>query len=69
MLRIIGLSVVLWVTASTIIITSPAVTPFIDNSVPYYYSNFGEVPYGKSLTFELKVVSSNLCELTNVTHL
>jgi len=30
-----------YLTTPTILITRPIVTPFQDNSIPYFYSNFG----------------------------
>lgn len=38
---------------STILITSPAINPFDQSLIPYKYSNIGNVPYGKTLTFDL----------------
>lgn len=40
-------------TISTIVITSPLQTGFPDNEIDYIYGNFGEVPYGKTLSFDL----------------
>lgn len=37
----------------TLLITSPAINPFDDSKIPYSYANIGNVPYGKTLTFDL----------------
>lgn len=55
---------------ATVLITSPIVTLFPNNTLPYYYANFGEVPYGKSLRFNLVVPESSLCDnITGMKHL
>lgn len=46
---------------ATIIVTNPIVTDFDNNTIAYFYANFGEVPYGKSLTYELVVLDHGLC--------
>lgn len=45
----------------TIIITNPPNTEFANNTVTYFYANFGEVPYGKTLSFDLVVLKNSLC--------
>jgi hypothetical protein len=59
-----GLLVVLAVVAvgrSTIVITNPMVTDFENNTLTYFYANFGEVPYGKTMSFDLVVLDHGLC--------
>lgn len=46
---------------ATILVTSPLVTDFDNNTIAYFYANFGEVPYGKSLAYELIVLDHGLC--------
>lgn len=48
---IITLSV--FYTQSTILISSPAINPFDNSEVPYSYANIGSIPYGKTLSFDL----------------
>lgn len=48
-------------TTARLIITTPLVTEFPNNSIPYYYANFGEVPYGKSLSYDVIVLDDGLC--------
>jgi len=38
---------------TTIVITSPLQTGFPNNELNYLYVNFGEIPYSKTLTFDL----------------
>lgn len=47
----------------TLVITTPLVTDFPDNTVDYFYANFGEIPYGKTLSFDLLLLSDSLCTL------
>lgn len=61
MLRLIGLILMIGLAHSTIIITSPLVTDFDNNTLNYFYANFGEVPYGKSLNYEIIVLDDGLC--------
>lgn len=61
MLSLVGLIMMVGVVQSTIIVTSPLVTDFDNNTINYFYANFGEVPYGKSLTYELIVLDHGLC--------
>jgi len=41
------------VTRTTIVITNLLQTGFADNEIEYRYLNFGEIPYGKTLAFDL----------------
>lgn len=45
----------------TIVITSPLQTDFPDNEVEYMYANFGEIPYGKTLSVDLFLFENSLC--------
>jgi hypothetical protein len=64
MLRII---VVLWCCLGTVwgtlVITTPLVTDFPDNTLDYFYANFGDIPYGKTLSFDLVILQDSLCSL------
>lgn len=40
-------------TNQTLLIASPAINPFDESKIPYSYANIGNVPYGKTLTFDL----------------
>ena len=62
MIRFIAVLVLLTASHSTLLITSPLVTDFPNNSIPYFYANFGEVTYGKTLSFDLKIMENGLCE-------
>lgn len=53
MSRIAILSILLVIASSNMLITSPAINPFDESLIPYSYSNIGDVPYGKTLTFDL----------------
>ncbi len=64
---IIGVWLCLSFVATTVIITSPLLTPFADNKLNYSYANFGQVPYGKSISYDLVYVDNNLCK--NITEL
>lgn len=55
MIRVIIAATLATLTISTLVITTPLVTEFSNNSIDYFYSNFGEVPYGKTLSFDLIV--------------
>lgn len=37
----------------TLLIASPAINPFDESKIPYSYANIGNIPYGKTLTFDL----------------
>ena len=41
MIRFIAILTLLTLSRSSLIITSPLVTDFPDNSIPYFYANFG----------------------------
>jgi hypothetical protein len=62
MIRFIAVLVLLATIHATLLITSPLVTDFPNNSIPYFYANFGEVTYGKTLSFDLKIMENGLCE-------
>lgn len=62
MIRFIALLVLLAATQATLLVTSPLVTDFPNNSIPYFYANFGEVTYGKTLSFDIKIMENGLCE-------
>lgn len=51
--KITLMAILLAITHSTMLITSPAINPFDDSKIPYSYSNIGSIPYGKTLTFDL----------------
>lgn len=55
MLRIIALFSCLALSLATLVITTPLVTEFPNNTIDYFYSNFGEIPYGKTQSFEAVV--------------
>lgn len=62
MLRFIILIIAVWTALSTLVITDPLVTDFPNNTVPYFYANFGEVTYGKTLSFDIQIMESGLCD-------
>lgn len=47
---------------STLLVTNPIVTDFPNNEINYYYSNFGEIPYEKTLSFDINVLNDSLCD-------
>lgn len=61
MIRFIAILTLLTLTQSSLVITSPLVTDFPDNSIPYFYANFGEVTYGKTLSFDVRIMENGLC--------
>jgi hypothetical protein len=61
MIRFIAILTLLTLSRSSLIITSPLVTDFPDNSIPYFYANFGEVTYGKTLSFDVRIMENGLC--------
>jgi hypothetical protein len=63
MLRIIVLLATCSLIYGTLIITTPLVTDFKDNTIDYYYANFGEIPYGKTMSYDVVVLNSSLCTL------
>ena len=65
MLRIIVLLATCSHIYGTLIITTPLVTDFKDNTIDYYYANFGEIPYGKTMSYDVVVLNSSLCTLPN----
>jgi hypothetical protein len=70
MLRIFAIITLLSVALSTLVITSPLVTDFPDNTIDYFYANFGEIPYGKTLSFDLIIFDVSLCgNIENLDHL
>lgn len=50
---IIGI-VLISIVSSTMLIISPAKNDFQNSTIPYSYANFGNIPYGKTLSFTLK---------------
>ncbi len=58
-----ALSILLFISAanSTLLITAPLKNEFKNSTVPYSYANFGTIPYGKTLTFELINFGQSLC--------
>lgn len=50
---------------ATIAISSPLVTPFSDNLLPYFYANFGVIRYDKSQTYDLFITNQSLCKNHN----
>lgn len=70
MLRIIVLLGCISLCLSTLVIKSPLVTDFPNNTIDYFYANFGEIPYGKTLSFDLLVLDNSLCQpVTELDHL
>jgi hypothetical protein len=65
MIRLIVLIAVVGLAHATLVITSPLVTDFPNNTIPYFYANFGEVAYGKTLSFDLTIADSGLCDPSN----
>lgn len=61
MLRIIALLSCLSLCLCTLVITTPLVTDFPNNTIDYFYSNFGEIPYGKTQSFDLVVYDESFC--------
>lgn len=55
------LSLLLQVVLGTIAVTSPLVTGLPNNTIPYFYANYGTIPYQKSLNYDLIVLNSSLC--------
>ena len=45
-----------------IVISSPMITDFTDNSIDYFYANFGEISYGKTLTLDLLLFNDSFCD-------
>ena len=62
MIRFIAIFTVLAIAHASLIITSPLVTDFPNNSIPYFYANFGEVTYGKTLSFDVRIMENGLCQ-------
>lgn len=48
-------------TNSTLLITAPLINKFPNSTVPYSYANFGNIPYGKTLVFDLVNFEISLC--------
>lgn len=63
MLRIIVLLAACSAVYATLIITTPLVTDFKDNSIDYFYANFGQIPYAKTMSYDVIVLDSTLCTL------
>jgi hypothetical protein len=62
MIRIIlSITFILIAVNTTLVITNPLVTDFTDNEVKYFYANFGEVPYGKTQSFDVVLLDRFLC--------
>ena len=52
---------------SKIVISSPLVTPFPDNKIPYLYSNIGHLDYDKSQSYDLVISNASLCNNSSLT--
>ena len=52
---------------SKIVISSPLVTPFPGNEIPYLYSNIGHLDYDKSQSYDLVISNVSLCNSTSLT--
>lgn len=63
--NIVLISICIICIRSTLIITNPIVTDFPNNELNYYYSNFGEIPYAKTLSFDINVSNDSLCDDPN----
>lgn len=61
MLRIFVLVTCMSIAWSTLVITTPLITDFPNNTIDYFYANFGEISYGKTLSFDLQVTNNSLC--------
>jgi hypothetical protein len=46
---------------STLVITTPLVTDFPNSTIDYFYANFGEIPYGKTMSFDVVVTNDSFC--------
>ena len=55
------LALLLTLSNQTIAITQPAVTPFHNNTLQYWYTNFGVIYYNKPLSYQIYVTNSTLC--------
>lgn len=53
--------------ASTLVISSPLVTPFKHNEIPYKYSNFGVINYHTNSSYKLVFSSESFCSKANKT--
>lgn len=53
MLSLILFGTLMLLTNQTLLIASPAINPFDESKIPYSYANIGNIPYGKTLTFDL----------------
>ena len=51
---------------SKIVISSPLVTPFPDNKIPYLYSNIGHLDYDKSQSYDLVISNASLCNSSSL---
>ena len=54
-------STLLFSTQSTIILTQPAKNPFDNNTLEYWYSNFGQIHYNKPALYDLDVLNLTFC--------
>ena len=50
---IIILAICLVLSQTKIVISNPLETNFTNNEIDYKYGNFGEIPYGKTISAEL----------------
>lgn len=51
-------------TLSTITVTSPLVTALPNNTIPYFYTNYGTIHYQKPQNYRLVLLDSPLCSTT-----
>ena len=52
---IIILAICLVLSQTKIVISNPLETNFTNNEIDYKYGNFGEIPYGKTISAELYI--------------
>lgn len=51
--KIVLMIILVFLSQSTILITSPAINSFSESKIPYVFTNVGSIPYGKTLSFDL----------------
>ena len=63
------LTVLVACSVSTILIVQPQNSGFDDNKVPYGFANFGNVAFGKTNSYQLTPMDSQLCNTGGLKHL
>lgn len=47
--------------SGTVLITQPAITPYPNNELEYWFGNFGVIHYNKPMSFNLYLTNYSLC--------